>query len=110
MKVHLIRKETIEGYCKNNAQSRVSFSIWLTAIKSADWNNPFDIKATFGSADLLGDSGNRAIFDIGGNNYRMICKYAFGEKQVHLFVLWIGTHADYDKLCKQGKQYTINIY
>ncbi len=40
----------------------------------------------------------------------MICKYAFGEKQVHLFVLWIGTHAEYDKLCKKGEQYTINIY
>ena len=110
MRVHLIRKETIEDYARSNAQSKTPFSIWLTAIKFADWNNPEDIKETFAAADILGEGSNRVIFNIGGNNYRMICKYAFGEKQVHLFVLWIGTHAEYDKLCKKGEQYTINIY
>ena len=110
MKVHLIRKETIEAYAKSNAQSNAPFSIWLTTIKFADWNIPEDIKATFGYADILGEGSNRVILNIGGNNYRMICKYAFGEKQVHLFVLWIGTHAEYDKLCNKGEQYTINLY
>ena len=110
MKVHLIRKETIEAYAQNNAQSKAPFSIWLTAIKVVSWNSPEDITCTFGSADILGEGSNRVIFNIGGNNYRMICKYAFGEKQVHLFVLWIGTHADNDKLCKKGEQYTVNMY
>jgi mRNA interferase HigB len=40
----------------------------------------------------------------------MICKYAFGDKQVHLFVCWIGTHAEYDALCNEEKQYTIEDY
>lgn len=40
----------------------------------------------------------------------MIGKYIFGDKQVHLFVCWLGTHAEYDKLCKDNKQYTVNIY
>jgi len=66
--------------------------------------------ATFGSADLLGNSSNRVVFDIAGNTYRMICKYAFGDKQVHLFVCWIGTHTDYDKLCKLNEQYTVSDY
>ena len=110
MRVHLIRKETIEDYARSNAQSKTPFSIWLTAIKFADWNNPEDIKETFAVADIVGEGTNRVIFNIGGNNYRMICKYAFGEKQVHLFVLWIGTHAEYDKLCKKGEQYTINMF
>lgn len=68
------------------------------------------MKETFNTVDYLGKSSNRVIFDIGGNNFRMICKYVFGAKQVHLFVCWIGTHAEYDKICKQGEQYTINIY
>ncbi len=87
MKVHLIRKETIEEFGRQNAQGRVSFSEWLTKIKYADWEKPADMQATFPSTDLLGKASSRAVFDIGGNNYRMICKYAFGDRQVHLFVL-----------------------
>lgn len=110
MKVHLIRKESIEEFVRHNAQSRTSFSEWLTKLKYADWEIPADIQETFPSTDLLGNSSNRAVFNIGGNNYRIICKYAFGDKQVHLFVSWIGTHAGYDKLCEAGKQYSVSIY
>ena len=110
MKVHLIRKETIEAYATANARSRSSFTEWLNKLKYADWSKPTDIQTTFGTADLLGKSSNRVVFDIGGNNYRMICKYVFGERQVHLFVCWIGTHAAYDKLCNKNEQYTVNIY
>ena len=31
-------------------------------------------------------------------------------KQAHLFVCWMGTHAEYDKICKQGEEYTVNLY
>ncbi len=110
MKVHLIRKETIEEFAKYNAQSRVSFNEWLAKLKYADWEVPADMQVTFPSTDLLGNSSNRAVFDIGGNNYRMIGKYAFGDKQAHLFICWIGTHAEYDKICNAGEQYTISAY
>ncbi|GAB3915268.1 type II toxin-antitoxin system HigB family toxin [Larkinella knui] len=110
MKVHLIKKETIEAYVEKNARGKSSFANWLTAIKFADWQVPANILDTFGAADLLGNGTNRVVFDIGGNTYRMICKYAFGEKQIHLFVCWIGTHAQYTKLCQKNQQYTVNDY
>lgn len=110
MKVHLIRKETIIAFTKQNAQGRASFDEWCTKLKYADWALPADIKVTFPSTDLLGKGSARAIFDIGGNKYRMIGKYAFGDKQVHLFICWIGTHAQYDKLCNSGEQYKVNDY
>ncbi len=40
----------------------------------------------------------------------MICKHHFGKKNVHLFIKWIGTHAEYIKLCSKGKQFEINAY
>ncbi len=110
MRVHLIKKQTIEIYVLGQARSKSSFAQWLTAIHYADWKAPGDIKQTFGSSDLLGKGSNRVVFDIGGNNYRMIAKYALGQKQVHLFVCWIGTHAEYDQLCARNEQFTINIY
>jgi len=110
MKVHLIKKQSIEDYILKNAQSRVSFEIWLSILKRADWIEPNEIISTFNSADILGKGSNRVVFNIGGNNYRMICKYNFGSMRVHLFVKWIGTHADYTKLCNKGKQYDISAY
>ncbi|MBL4755954.1 MAG: type II toxin-antitoxin system HigB family toxin [Flavobacteriales bacterium] len=110
MKVHLIKKQSIEGYVGRNAQSKVPFGIWLSIIRRADWNEPSDIIATFNSADILGSGSERVVFNIGGNKYRMICKYNFGRARVHLFVMWIGTHAAYTKLCNGGKQYTVSDY
>lgn len=110
MQVHLIKAETLENFALWNARSTASLEDWLTKIKNADWQQPCDIKRTYNSADLLGRSSHRVVFDLGGNNYRLICKYAFGRKQVHLFICWIGTHTDYDKLCKELKQYTVNDY
>lgn len=110
MKVHLIRKETIEAFARDNVQSREAFSAWFTKTRYADWESPEDIQDTFPTADLLGNGSARVVFDIGGNKYRMICKYGFGDNQVHLFVCWIGTHAAYDKLCDAGKQYTVSDY
>jgi mRNA interferase HigB len=110
MRVHLIKRETVEKFAKENAPSRPAFKFWLLTVNGADWDSPEDILGTFGSADLLGNGSNRAVFDIGGNNYRMICHFVFGEKQVHLFVCWISTHAEYSKLCKEKKQYKISVY
>ena len=110
MTIHLIRKDTIELYSIQNAQSRDAFEEWMSKLKNADWETSSDMKSTFPSVDLLGNGSSRAVFDIGGNKYRLIGKYAFGEKQVHLFICWIGTHAEYDKLCKMNDQYTINLY
>ncbi|WP_421870695.1 type II toxin-antitoxin system HigB family toxin [Marinoscillum sp.] len=110
MKVHLIKKQTIEDYTREQARSKVSFGIWLEILKGADWDKSDDIKKTFGSADLLGNGCDRVVFNIGGNNYRLICKYLFGAKAAHLFVCWIGTHAEYDRLCGKNEQYTVNDY
>jgi mRNA interferase HigB len=110
MKINLIKRKTIENFALDNSKSRNSLRIWLTLIKVADWRKPEEIKETFCSADLLGNGSNRVVFDIAGNAYRIICKYYFGTTKVHLFVKWIGTHADYTKICNENKQYVISNY
>ncbi len=110
MKVRLIKRRSIEDFAAENAGSRSSFRIWLTLLKQADWQSPADITRTFGSADLLGNGSERVVFDIAGNHYRMICKYHFGKARAHLYVKWIGTHAEYTELCHNKEQYRVNNY
>ncbi len=40
----------------------------------------------------------------------MIAKYWFGVSKVHLYIKWIGTHAEYTMLCKKMQQYTVDDY
>ncbi|NOX67008.1 MAG: type II toxin-antitoxin system HigB family toxin [Chlorobi bacterium] len=110
MKIHLIKKQTIDEYVKRNSQSKTAFLSWVAIIKWVQWDEPNDIIATFNSTDVLGKSSKRVVFNIGGNKYRMICSYHFGRERVHLFVKWIGTHSEYTKLCNDGKQYTVDVY
>ena len=110
MKIHLIRKETIERYAKFHPNSRQPLKDWLVKLKFADWETPEDIQNTFNAADILGNGSNRVVFDIAGNNFRIICKYWFGLERVHLYFKWIGTHTEYDKLSKKQEQYTVDIF
>jgi hypothetical protein len=36
MKVHLVKKHTIEDYAKDNARSRPSFKLWILTLNGAD--------------------------------------------------------------------------
>ena len=58
MKVHLIKKQTIDEYVKNNIQSKTALSAWFAIVKWVEWSVPNDIIATFNSADILGKSSN----------------------------------------------------
>jgi mRNA interferase HigB len=43
-------------------------------------------------------SYGRYVFDIGGNKYRLICRIDFVRHGI--LTLWVGTHVEYDELCK----------
>ena len=110
MKINLIRKQTVLEYIDRHASGRKSFEFWLTTLKYADWNTPEDILRTFGSADLLGNGSYRVVFNIGGNNYRLIAKYHFADVKVQLFIKLIGTHTEYDELCSHGEQHNVDAF
>lgn len=98
MKVRVITEVSIWEYCSENARALPSFHIFLERLRNCDWNDLNDIKADFPSLSIIGNCENdRIVFDIGGNNYRMICDYNF-YRNCCLYVAFIGTHAEYDKV------------
>ncbi|MCB1852247.1 MAG: type II toxin-antitoxin system HigB family toxin [Gammaproteobacteria bacterium] len=68
------------------------------AIKAA-WRTPHDIKAQIGSASIL--TSSLVVFNIAGNKYRLVVDVDFIRQA--MFVKFIGTHAEYDKLDLKGK-------
>ena len=65
---------------------------WYTATSKAEWQTLNDLRTTFPSADLV---GNCTVFNIGGNNYRLIARVLFASHKV--YVLRVMTHAEYDR-------------
>jgi len=65
---------------------------WYTQTLAADWQTFSDLRATFPSADLV---GNCTVFNIGGNNFRLIARVFFRSHKV--YVLRVMTHVQYDR-------------
>ncbi len=86
-------RQIIEKFIRKHANSKASLSAWLEEAEEATWEKPQDIKNRYNSADFL--SGNRVIFDIGGNNYRLMVLVRY--KNGILLIQKIGTHAEYSK-------------
>ncbi|MGA9213606.1 type II toxin-antitoxin system HigB family toxin, partial [Kaistella sp.] len=67
---------------------------WYKKTQNAEWKNFSDVKETFNSADYVGN--NRFVFNIKGNNYRLVAILIFASQKV--YIRFIGTHKDYDKI------------
>ncbi|MFT5632609.1 MAG: mRNA interferase HigB [Rubritalea sp.] len=91
MKIVGLKK--LENFMKKHARSGKSLKPWMKEAELANWQTPQDIRNRYNSADFL--SNNRVVFNIGGNNYRLVIVVIYTGKIIHIDR--IGTHAEYDQ-------------
>jgi mRNA interferase HigB len=92
--VRVISRKALKDFWAMHADAEQPLRAWFHEAKTADWASFTDIKVRYRSADLL--PGNRVVFNIKGNTYRLIVRIHFGARLV--FVRFVGTHAEYDKI------------
>jgi mRNA interferase HigB len=61
---------------------------------SAQWRTPQDIVDRHRSADIL--PGNRVVFNIKGNQYRLVVKIHYNTGVV--YIRFVGKHAEYNRI------------
>lgn len=88
------RIDLIVEYQKKHADSVTPLTSWVALVRLAKWRTPQDIKNNISSADFL--SGNRVIFNIGGNRHRLVVMVVYANEEI--YIRWIGTHAEYSKM------------
>jgi len=95
--VNVIKASRIREFARKHARESASLEIWLVKVRNANWESFSDVRATFGTADQVsvGSGKNVIVFNIGGNDYRLICAVHYNRK--NLYVLRFLTHAEYDK-------------
>ncbi len=95
--MRIISKRTLRQFWESNPEyedSKGQLEAWHSEVIKADWNTPQDVKAQFRSASIVKDS--RVIFNIKGNNYRLIVKINYPYRIV--YIRFVGTHKQYDKI------------
>lgn len=84
----------IEKFCKKHKDASTAFERWVEFVEKAEWLNHSALKNDYMSADYVGN--NRYVFNIKGNNYRLVVMVVFFAGNVD--IRFVGTHAEYDKI------------
>lgn len=92
--MRVIARKTLRDFYEQHADSRTALEAWFQEALAARWHGPQEIKTRYPSADIL--PGNRVVFNIKGNRYRLIVKIHYNTGIV--FIRFVGTHAEYDRI------------
>jgi mRNA interferase HigB len=98
--VRIIALSTLKAFVNRSpayTDAREPVMAWYRQVRSADWATPADMKRAIGSASILNDG--RAVFNIAGNKYRIVVWINYPYRVV--YVRFIGTHRQYDKIDAQ---------
>ena len=85
--------ESRDGH-KDQAALKAAVDAWFDEVRKADWKSTADVKRHYASASVV--SADRIVFNIKGNDYRLVVSVDF-EKGI-VWIKWIGTHEDYDHI------------
>ena len=92
--MRIYSKGTLRDFWNKHPDSEQQLKSWHQTFQKTEFKNPNEIKALFGSADIVNDG--KIIFNICGNHYRLIAKFNYSKHLV--FILFVGTHKEYDKI------------
>lgn len=92
--MHVISRKTLYEFWSNHPEVEEALQAWYREARTARWKAPQDIRSRYRSADFL--TGNRVVFNIKGNQYRLVVKINYESGTV--FIRFIGSHAEYDRI------------
>jgi mRNA interferase HigB len=73
---------------------KAGLDAWFAEVRSASWVSTADVKRLYASASIV--SADRIVFNIKGNDYRLVVAVDFQKGLV--WIKWIGTHREYDRI------------
>lgn len=86
---------------KDQRAIKAALEAWFHEAAKAEWRNPADVQRSYRSASTV--STDRVVFNIRGNDYRLVTAIDYSRQIV--FIKWIGSHSDYDKIDVRTVQY-----
>jgi mRNA interferase HigB len=88
----IVSNSALRAFATDHPQAQAPLQGWRRVIEKNRFANWAELKAAFNAVDKVGEL---AVFDIGGNKYRLIAYIRF-EKQI-VYIKAVLTHRDDDK-------------
>lgn len=101
----ILVKRTIQYYLKKYPNAEKGLLLWSSEFPAFDFANFNELKLIYGNASIVGN--NRVVFNIKGNDFRLIVSINFIQKAC--YVIWFGTHNEYDKIVAETIAFDIDI-
>ena len=92
--MRIIAKKTLREFWKKHPDCEQQLKAWFQEASKSKWKNPNQIKKEYPSASVL--ANNRVVFNIKGNNYRLIVRINYDYQMI--WIRFIGIHSEYDKI------------
>ena len=90
--MHIISRKALRTYWERYPKAKAILEDWFRKVKGIEPKNLAELKLTFPSTDIFGDC---YVFNVGGNNYRVIAHIDFRGKR--LFIRAVLSHIEYDR-------------
>jgi mRNA interferase HigB len=103
--MNIIAKGTILYYIDKYPKAKIPLLAWYYEFSKEVFNNFNELKSVYGNASIV--ANNRVIFNIKGNDYRLVLSVNF--RQLAAYVIWFGTHKEYDKIDTSTVEFDIRI-
>ena len=96
--MRVLGRPRIAAAIKKHAPLRGALEAWVAEVERGRWGGPADVRASFSRASVL--TQHRVVFRLKGNHFRLVALVRFASESSDgiVSVLWIGTHAEYDKI------------
>ncbi|WP_421575300.1 type II toxin-antitoxin system HigB family toxin [Stenotrophomonas maltophilia] len=92
--MRILAKPVLERFWVKHPAAEQSLKAWYDEAKNAEWRTPQDIRNHYATASFV--ANNRVVFNIKGNDYRLVVAIAYQYQAV--YIKFIGTHAQYDAI------------
>lgn len=92
--MRIVAKRPLLDFIVRHAQAEQPLLALHAEASKPNWKTPQNIKDQYASASFIGR--NRVVFNIKGNDFRLIVAVAYQIGVV--YVKFVGTHAEYDKV------------
>ncbi|PTQ69269.1 type II toxin-antitoxin system HigB family toxin [Celeribacter persicus] len=92
--MRVLSKRTLREFWTKYPRAEKPLRAWHDHVLSVQWENFADVKKSFNSADQV---GNRIVFNIKGNDYRIVAYVAYGP-YYRVLIKFVGTHKEYDAI------------
>jgi len=89
--VRIISRRALREFWERHPEAERRLRLWHQVVEAADWASWEDVRRTFPSADSV---GRFTVFNVGGNNYRVIARIEFRWRRV--YIRHVLTHSEYD--------------